>query len=105
MSNSLWAALQPATPEQTQAYERALVQGPEALISLMQAFPNSSLVPQIIEVLARQIGVEAAVQAALDAGVPTETVFEVAAAIAPDLFTPTGQAAAASGNESLTGPY
>ena len=104
MSTSLMAALNGATPEQTQAYQHAVQEGPEALKGFMRAFPNSPLIPQIIRALSDQIGPQAAVQAALDAGVATETVFRVAAEIAPDLFTPTGQAPNQL-HHSSTGPY
>ena len=69
MSTSLMAALNGATPEQTQAYQHAVQEGPEALKGFMRAFPDSPLIPQIIRALSDQIGPQAAVQAALDAGV------------------------------------
>jgi len=48
-------------------------------------------VPAVIRALADLIGVEAAIQAALNAGVPTEVVFQVAAIFSPDLFSAVGQ--------------
>jgi hypothetical protein len=100
------AALQAAPPEQAQAYQQALQQGPAALIAFLQTFPTSSLVPQVMKALADQVGAETAIQAALDAGVPTETVFTVAAEIAPGVFIPTGQFQPTDNvNQTLTGPY
>jgi hypothetical protein len=49
------------------------------------------LVPAVIRALADLIGVEAAIQAALNAGVPTEVVFQVAAILSPGLFSAVGQ--------------
>ncbi len=114
MSNAAMVVFQSATSEQTQAYELAVKAGPDALIAFMNAFPNSSLIPQVIQALAKAIGVEKAVEAALDAGVETEVVFTVAAEIAPRLFTATGQISTSPGNHAgshgnvnsaLTGPY
>ena len=104
-----------ASPEQAQAYQQAVQEGPAALISFMRAFPNSPLIPQVIAALGAQIGSEAAIQTALDAGVPTETVLAVAADIAPGVFTPTGQVGGQGnqvadsldprGNDTASGPY
>jgi hypothetical protein len=97
--------------EQNQAYQQAVQEGPGGLIAFMRAFPSSPLIPQVIAALGGQIGAEAAIQAALDAGVPTETVLAVAADIAPGVFAPTGQvstgqvSAARPDVDNSNGPY
>jgi hypothetical protein len=98
-------SLEVAPPEQAQAYEAALTEGPEALVSFMQAFPTSQLVPSVIRALAAAIGPQAAVQAALDAGVPTEVVLAVAAQVAPGALTITGQLTDPAASDSATTPY
>ena len=82
------------TNVQTAAYQQAIQQGPAGLTAFMRTYPNSPLVPEVIAALAAQIGPQAAIQAALDAGVPTETVLSAAADIAPGVFTTTGQQSA-----------
>ena len=98
---------QSSQSDQVQAYQQAVQEGPAALISFMRAFPNSPLIPQVIAALAAQIGSEAAIQAALDAGVPTETVLAVAAEIAPGVLTPTGQVTdnQVADDPAANGPY
>ena len=75
-SNQSIGALQMASPEQVQAYQTAVQEGPAALISFMRAFPSSPLIPQVIAALGGQIGAEAAIQAALDAGVPRKPCWQ-----------------------------
>jgi hypothetical protein len=109
------ANLENAPPEQVEAYQQALVEGQAALVAFMEAFPGSPLIPAVIGALAELIGVEAAIQAALDAGVSTETVFATAAELAPGVFTTTGQlvtlpptertSVSGSDNDVSTGPY
>jgi hypothetical protein len=90
-SDGVLPDLQAAPPEQAAAYEQAVQEGPAALIDFLETFPGSPLVPAVIRALADLIGVEAAIQAALNAGVPTEVVFQVAAILSPGLFSAVGQ--------------
>lgn len=85
-----------APPEHAEAYEIAVAQGPAALRSFMERYPTSPLIPAVIRALAEDVGVETAIQIALDAGVPTAIVFDVAAALSTPLTTATGQVAAAA---------
>jgi hypothetical protein len=66
----------------------------------MERYPTSPLIPAVIEALAALVGVERAIQLALDAGVPTETVFAIAADLSAPLTTTTGQA-----STTVTSPY
>lgn len=85
------ADLQNTPPEQVEAYQQALGEGQAALVAFMETFPTSQLIPTVISALSELIGVEAAIQAALDAGVSTEIVFATAADLAPGILTTTGQ--------------
>jgi hypothetical protein len=113
-SSAVKALQHVGTPEQTQAYARAVRGGTPALISFMRTFPNSPLTPRVLAALSRRIGVEAAMQAALASGVDTQVVFTTAAELAPGLFALSGQArlhanpqgiAHANIHSALSGPY
>jgi hypothetical protein len=113
-SSAVKALQNVGTPEQTQAYARAVRGGTPALIAFMRAFPNSPLIPQVLAALSHRIGVQAAMQAALANGVDTEVVFATAAELAPGLFALKGQGplhANPQGTEHanihspLSGPY
>jgi hypothetical protein len=77
--------LPPAPPEQTAAYNNATAQGVEGLVDFMRQYPNSRLVPAVVRALAVEIGVGPAVQAALNAGVPIETVIILIAELSPSI--------------------
>jgi hypothetical protein len=90
-----------APSEQRIAYDNALRSGPAALVDFMRTFPHSRLIPDVIRALAAEVGPQDAVQAALDADVPSETILGLVAELSPSLT----QANAVAVNASSVGPY
>jgi hypothetical protein len=93
-ATSLDSILATVPAEQAEAYQLAVEVGPDALVAFMDRYPTSRLNSAVITALAKLIGVERAIQIALDAGVPTEVVFAVAADLSAPITTITGQAPA-----------
>jgi hypothetical protein len=97
----------PAAPtEQKAAYHQAVANGSAGLIKFMQRYPTSRLVPAVTRALAEEIGVGAAIQAALNARVPTGTVLALVAELSPTLGHATAQSpSSASGASASAGQY
>jgi len=90
-----------APSEQTVAFQNALKTGPAALVQFMKRFPTSRLIPDVIRALAGEVGPQDAIQSALDAGVPSETILGLVADLSPSLV----RANAVAANGSVVGPY